>query len=137
MSLNVLIVDDSVVTRSVVKRAVSMSGFEVDTFFEAPNGADALAILGKEWVDLVLADLNMPVMNGWELVTRMKDDEVLRGVPVVVISSDRSSRARELTEHGIAGFLSKPFRPESLRETLERVLGTDAKGAPAEAKDDE
>ncbi len=74
MGLDMLVVDDSPVTRKMVRRALGLCGLEVAQVYEAGDGAEALEALSQHRVDLVLADINMPVMNGIELVERMSKD---------------------------------------------------------------
>ena len=124
MAFTVLIVDDSPAMRSFVKRVLDLSGFETGTYFEADNGREALELLGKEWVDVILTDINMPVMNGHEFVQALSLNEALRSIPVIVISTDRTEdRVREMIALGAKGYVKKPFQPEELREELEKVLG--------------
>lgn len=90
---------------------------------EATDGEDALSQLETNWVDVVLTDINMPRMNGEELVRRMYQDELMRGIPVVVVSTDSTeSRMKTMMELGARGYVTKPFHPEKLRSELERVL---------------
>lgn len=123
MGYNILIVDDSAVTRKVVRRAVAMTGLELNEVFEAQDGIEALAVLGENWVDLVFADLNMPRMSGTELVAKMAEDHLLDSIPVIVITSDRNQlRLAQLKSRGVRAHLNKPFRPEELREVMAQVL---------------
>lgn len=123
MSYNVLIVDDSSVVRSVVRKSIEMSGIEVDKVFEAANGKEALTVLDGEWIDIVFADLNMPEMNGVELVEKMSEDSMLVSTPVVIISSEkRQAKIDELKKRGIRAYIKKPFRPESFRDVVIDVL---------------
>jgi two-component system chemotaxis response regulator CheY len=90
---------------------------------EAGNGEEALDVLSNEWVDIVLTDINMPVMNGHELVARMAANEAFHSIPVIVVSTDRTDdRVREMIALGAKGYVKKPFQPEELREELEKVL---------------
>jgi len=124
MAYNVLIVDDSLPMRSVIKKSVKVSGFKVGEFFEASNGREALNILKEEWVDLVLTDYNMPDMNGLELIEEMKQDELLRSIPVVMITTEGSrKRVEEFMEKGAADYIQKPFTPDKIRLKLNRILG--------------
>jgi len=91
---------------------------------EAANGQEGLQVLQDEWIDLVLTDINMPVMNGIDMVTQMANDGMLQTVPVVVISTEGSQqRIDALKQQGISGYIRKPFTPEALKETLLNVLG--------------
>lgn len=127
MAYRVLVVDDSPAMRSFIRRILNLSGFAVSEFVEAANGLDALEILQARSVDVVLTDINMPRMNGEELVRQLDQDHKLRTLPVVVVSGDSSEvRVKRLMEIGARGYLSKPFSPERLRTELDRVLGARA-----------
>lgn len=123
MAFTVLIVDDSPAMRSFVKRVLEMSGFDMSVCHEASNGQEALELLDNEWVDIVLTDINMPVMNGQQFVENMAAKEALRSIPVIVVSTDRTDdRVREMIALGAKGYVKKPFQPEELRAELEKVL---------------
>ncbi len=128
MGLDMLVVDDSPVTRKMVRRALGLCGLEVGDVYEAGDGAEALATLAEHPVDLVLADVNMPVMNGMELVARMSKDEALSRIPVVIVATPLSEdRIDRLLGSGARAYLAKPFRPEALRDLVLQIVGT--KGA--------
>ncbi len=124
MALNILVVDDSPVMRSFIRKAISLTGLEVGGCYEAGNGEDALRSLGEQWVDLILTDINMPEMNGEELLRRLEADELLRAIPVIVVSTDSTQgRVERLLTMGAKGYVTKPFLPETLRDEVEKVLG--------------
>lgn len=123
MSYKILIVDDSSVTRAVLKKTIMMTGISVDAFYEAGNGKEGLEVLSNNPVDLIMADLNMPVMNGLEMTDKIFADEKKNAIPVVVISTEASvSRIDSLEEKGVKGYVHKPFTPESIRNVLTSVL---------------
>ncbi len=123
MSYSILVVDDSPIIRKMMKRSLGLSKLELGTIFEASNGKEALDVLQKEWVDVVLADIHMPVMSGTELIETMVKDSLLAKVPVVVVSAERSEPAIEhLKSLGICAHLTKPFTPEEVLEAINRVL---------------
>jgi two-component system, chemotaxis family, chemotaxis protein CheY len=123
MSYRVLIVDDSAVLRRMVKRALTISGLPADPVHEASNGQEALGILRENWIDIVFADINMPVMSGAEMLSNMKQDPTLSGTPVVIVSSEHSEkRIEELKALGARAFLVKPFRPETIKGIFVEVL---------------
>jgi two-component system chemotaxis response regulator CheY len=124
VALDLLIVDDSPVTRKMVRRAVGLAGLERATVHEAENGQVALDQLRRQHMDLVLADINMPVMNGMELVERMSQDPELAKVPVVIVATPMSEqRVERLLDIGARAYLAKPFRPEALRDLVLEILG--------------
>ncbi len=125
MGYRVLIVDDSPAMRSFVRRIINLSGFEVSACYEASHGGEALEILRQQWVDAILTDINMPVVDGEELLRRLSTDDLLKSIPVVVISTDATShRISQMLSLGARGYVTKPFLPEDLRAELERILGS-------------
>jgi two-component system chemotaxis response regulator CheY len=124
MELHILIVDDSPAMRSFVRRVLEVSGLEVGLCLEAGNGEEALRLLEDNWVDAVLTDINMPQMDGEELLRRMSEHEMLRSIPVLVVSTDRTEgRIQNMLTLGAMGYVTKPFAAETLREELEHSLG--------------
>jgi two-component system, chemotaxis family, chemotaxis protein CheY len=128
MRLRVLIVDDSAAMRSFIRRVVELSGLELAECRQAGDGAAALRELESSPVDLILTDINMPGMDGEQLVERLQRERALRSIPVVVVSTDATtSRIKRLLALGARGYVTKPFSPEALRQEVDRVLeGTDA-----------
>jgi len=124
MALNIMIVDDSPVMRAFIRKVVGLTGLDVGEYCEAGDGEDALKLLKERWVDLILTDINMPNMNGEEFVRRLESDELLRTIPVVVVSTDSShNRVQQMLALGAKGYVTKPFPPEALRDEVERILG--------------
>ncbi len=124
MCNDLLIVDDSATIRSMVKRTIQMTGLDVGEVYEAANGIEALAQLADHQVAVVIVDINMPCMNGIQLLTRMKENDGLKHIPVVVASTEGSKqRIEEIMTIGACGFVRKPFQPEQLRDVLEPLLG--------------
>lgn len=130
MAFDVMVVDDSPAMRRFIRRVIEVSGFSVGRYLEAGNGEEALSQLDQEWVDVVLTDINMPRMDGEQLVAEMRKREHLAAVPVIVISTDATqSRMDRLAQLGAQGYVTKPFAPERLREEIENVLGVTPEGA--------
>ena len=124
VALDMLVVDDSPVTRKMVRRAIGLCGLEIGQIWEAGDGAEALSRLAEHRVDLVLADINMPVMNGMELVERMSADADLSKVPVIIVATPISEqRIERLLDIGARAYLAKPFRPEALKDLVLEILG--------------
>lgn len=125
MAVNVLIVDDSGVMRSMIQKSLQLSGLDLGEVHQAGNGRDGLDILDRHWIDLVIADINMPVMTGEEMVMRMQDNPGLAGIPTIVVSTEGSQvRIARLENLGVR-FIHKPFAPERMRDTLREVLGAE------------
>lgn len=125
MAYNVLIVDDSLTARTFIVRTLEISGLMLNQVYQARNGEEALELLQREWVDLVFADINMPVMNGVELVRKMRALDLLKSIPVIIITTDRSpQRMAELKAAGVQAYLTKPITPEEVKATVEGLLAT-------------
>ncbi|MBN2317359.1 MAG: response regulator [Sedimentisphaerales bacterium] len=123
MALNILIVDDSCLVRKAIKRIIEMIDLDDGNIYEAENGLEALDLLNKERIDLVLSDLNMPEMGGIEMFQRMKTEDKTKSIPVVIVTTESSvSRVKELLEDGIKDYLHKPFTPEEFREIIFHTL---------------
>ncbi len=124
MALNILIVDDSSLTRKAIKRIIDMLGIDVSQILEAENGTEALKILSETKVDLVLADLNMPEMGGIEMIYHMRGNEATKDTPVVVVSTESSTtRIEGLLANGAKAYLHKPFTPEQFKEVITQTVG--------------
>ena len=129
MSFNVLIVDDSNAMRSVIRKVIQLSGFRMDHCYEAGNGKQALELLSGEWVDVILSDIHMPEMDGFELLREITRHEVFKSIPVIMISTEGSlERVNEAYAMGARGFIKKPFLPEELKRMLHDVIGVGDEG---------
>lgn len=113
----ILVVDDDEDFRSGLRMALEMKGYQVE---EAANGEDALAQLTAKPPLLVLLDLQMPVMNGRELLQRMRSTPEQKEIPVVIISGFGFEWEAELM--GAQGYVGKPFEPEELERTIAGLL---------------
>lgn len=124
MAFHLMIVDDSPAMRAFISRVVELSGLDVGKCLLASNGQEALDLLREHWVDIIITDINMPTMNGEEFVRCLEKDEMLRSVPVLVVSTDGSEhRVQRMLSLGAKGYVRKPFSPELLRERVEQLLG--------------
>ncbi|MBI1740871.1 MAG: response regulator [Candidatus Koribacter versatilis] len=118
-----LIVDDSSVMRKIVERSLRQAGIELEKVFEASNGAEALGALRDNVVDLILCDINMPVMDGLEFVRQVATVENAKGVPIVMITTEGSeSRVVQALSSGARGYIRKPFTPDQVKEHVLPVL---------------
>lgn len=125
MAVNLLIVDDSGVMRSMIQKSVQMSGLQIGETHQAANGREGLDALEQHWIDLVITDINMPVMTGEEMIEHMHDRPELKTIPTIVVSTEGSqTRIERLKRKGLR-FIHKPFSPERLRDTVKEVLGSE------------
>lgn len=124
MSYDILIVDDSAITRALIKRTIKLTELPIGALYEADDGQSGLEMLASHSVDLVLADLHMPKMSGIEMTARIMANERTRSIPVVIISAEPDGEQIDrLTHNGIKGYLRKPFTPEDLCHLLTELLG--------------
>lgn len=113
----IMIVDDSAMARLIMKQCFEIAGCRDKKFIEAADGKDALEKLGREKVDLVVTDLNMPVMEGVALLENIKASPVLKEIPVVIITSNsNSAREAELRGKGAFAVLNKPISPAAIHK---------------------
>lgn len=131
MPMDVLVVDDNRIMRDMVARSVAMSGLAIGQVRQAADGAAALAALRQAWTDLVLLDLNMPVMDGETFLRQLRADTALRDTLVVVVSTESSGARIERLRALGAGFVHKPFTPEMLVGEVNRLLNAPKPGAGA------
>lgn len=124
MNCNVLVVDDSPVLRAAIRKVAKLAGVEEDQIFEAGNGQEVLEVLETVWIDLVLLDLNMPVMDGEEFAGRVRQNPDLADVAIVVVSTEANrERLDRMRALGTLEVLHKPFEPEDLRRIIGTVIG--------------
>ncbi len=123
MALNVLVVDDSMVGRAMVIKALTLSGVDLGEVHQAANGREGLEALEQHWVDLVFADINMPVMNGEEMIDRIRANDAYGEMPIIVISTEGSRTRIERLVAKDARFIHKPFTPEGIRDVIRDIVG--------------
>jgi two-component system, chemotaxis family, chemotaxis protein CheY len=124
MSYNVLIVDDSKSMRRVIIKTLELSGFRVGELFEASNGQEALDQIEGKWIDLVLSDIHMPIMDGFEFIQSLRKNEMFKDTPVVFVTTEASEvRLNQLMTLGARGYIRKPFKPEEICVLLSEVMG--------------
>jgi two-component system, chemotaxis family, chemotaxis protein CheY len=122
MGINVLVVDDSSTMRSMVARTLQMSGLPIGEISQAANGQEGLDVLERQWVDLVLVDINMPVMGGLEMIQKLREKEQFARLPVVVVSTESSqTRIEQVQQQGVQ-FIHKPFTPEIIRQVIGQLV---------------
>ena len=125
MGINILIVDDSSVMRSMISKTVQLSGVNLNDIHQAANGKEGLEGLDQNWIDLVIADINMPEMDGEEMIDHILEHPEHCKIPIIVISTEGSqTRIERLRKKG-AVFIQKPFTPEKVRDVLRQILGSE------------
>jgi two-component system chemotaxis response regulator CheY len=119
----VLVVDDSSTTRALIVAAIEeMEGFET---IEAPNGFEALKRIPQQSLDLIVTDINMPDINGLEIVHFVKHHPEYRTIPMLIVSTEGSDEdVRRGLNLGASAYVKKPFEPEHLQSTIRRLIGS-------------
>jgi two-component system, chemotaxis family, chemotaxis protein CheY len=118
-----LIIDDSSVMRKIVERSLRQAGIDLAEVREAGNGAEGLGALQASGVDLILCDINMPVMDGIEFLRQLQAVPNAKGVPVVMITTEGSeSHVVQALSIGARGYIRKPFTPEQVKEHVLPLL---------------
>jgi two-component system, chemotaxis family, chemotaxis protein CheY len=124
MAYNILLVDDSATMRGVIKKTIQMAKMPNIKILEAGNGREALDLMQQQKVNLVLADINMPEMNGVEMIEHMYDGQETRSIPVIVVSTESNqTRLDTLKTKGVVGYVHKPFTPEMIRDAIYDIIG--------------
>jgi two-component system chemotaxis response regulator CheY len=122
-NLRVLIVDDSSVMRKIVERALRQANLQLGDVLHAENGAEALGVVNRKKVDLILCDINMPVMDGLEFIKQLANVENAKGVPVVMITTEGSEQhVVQALSHGARGYIRKPFTPDLVKNQILSIL---------------
>jgi len=123
MAVNILVVDDSAVARAVIIKTLRMTDLALGEVYQAGNGQEGLAVMERQWIDLLFVDINMPVMNGEDMINAVRANPAWANLPIVVISTEGSvTRVGSLMHQGVR-FIHKPFTPESIRDTLAELQG--------------
>ena len=123
MSIRTLIVDDSSVMRKIVDRSLRQAGIEMSQVFEAGNGVEALGVLQANRVDLILCDINMPVMDGLEFIKQLATVENATGTPIVMITTEGSeAHVVQALACGARGYIRKPFTADQVKEHVIPIL---------------
>jgi two-component system chemotaxis response regulator CheY len=118
-SIRALIVDDSSVMRKIVERSLRQAGMELEQVLEAANGAEALVLLKNNHVDIILCDINMPVMDGLEFIKQLPSVANAKGVPVVMITTEGSEgHVVQAISAGARGYIRKPFTADQVKEQI-------------------
>jgi two-component system chemotaxis response regulator CheY len=119
--MKVIVADDSRVMRSIIEKVVQSIGHEV---IQASNGKEVLDLLDREGakIDLILLDWNMPVMSGFEALSRMRKSASHRTIPVLMVSTESEETKKKMAlNEGASGYLSKPFTSEELAAEIRKV----------------
>lgn len=133
MRKKILTVDDSKTVRIIVRKAFKTTDCEI---LEAANGVEGLALAAKEMPDLILLDVTMPVMDGVEMLTKLKADPQLKGIPVMMLTAEGGrDNVLKIAKIGVRDYIVKPFKEEVLLEKTGRIIELKPlAAAPAKAR---
>jgi len=130
MGLKILTVDDSRTIRLIVGKAFKPFDCEV---FEACNGVEGLAVASKERPDIIILDITMPIMDGYETLTKLKSDPELKGIPVIMLTAEAGKEnVLRIAKLGVRDYLVKPFKEELVVERVGRIIDLKPKGQTKE-----
>lgn len=123
MPLDVLIVDDSAAIRKILHRVLAQAELPLGKVHEANDGQEALKTLSKEKVGLILSDINMPNMDGMELLSQIRANDAYKSVPIIMITTEGSQeKVMQALNLGAAGYVRKPFTPDQIKEKLVGIV---------------
>jgi two-component system chemotaxis response regulator CheY len=119
----ILVIDDSAMMRKIVLRTLKMAEIEFDQVFEAENGSEALTILRDSKVALVMCDINMPIMSGLEFLSKVKEENLAPGVPIVMVTTEGSEpQVKQALLSGAKGYIRKPFTLDHIKNNVRPLL---------------
>ena len=123
MESDVLVVDDSAAIRKILTRVLRQTGMAIQTIHEAGDGQEALALMAQHRMALVLSDINMPKMDGLQLLASLKASPQWRNIPVVMITTEGGeTKVADAVRLGAAGYVRKPFTADQIKEKLVGIL---------------
>jgi two-component system chemotaxis response regulator CheY len=123
MALDVLIVDDSAAIRKILHRVLVQADVPLGRVVEAGDGFEALEVLKRQKVGLILSDINMPNMDGLQLLSAVKADSAVKDIPVIMVTTEGgSSKVMEAVNLGAAGYVRKPFTAEQIKDKLAGIV---------------
>ena len=123
MESDILVVDDSAAIRKILQRVLRQTGMAIHTIHEAGDGQEALSLLGTQTVDLILSDINMPKMDGLQMLAAIKASDRWRHIPVVMITTEGGeTKVAEAVKLGAAGYVRKPFTADQIKEKLAGII---------------
>jgi two-component system chemotaxis response regulator CheY len=121
--MDILIVDDSAAIRKILKRVLQQTDIPFGELYEAADGCEALEQLKKKPVQLIISDINMPNMDGLQLLGRLKSNPEWNGIPVLMVTTEGSQqKVLQAIELGAVGYVKKPFSAEQIKETLAAIF---------------
>jgi two-component system chemotaxis response regulator CheY len=119
MPLDVLIVDDSAAIRKILQRVLRQTDLPLGTIWEASDGQEGMQMLAANRVGLIFSDINMPTMNGIEMLAKIKSNSTLNTIPIIMITTEGSQeKVMQALKLGASGYVRKPFTPDQIKDKL-------------------
>jgi two-component system chemotaxis response regulator CheY len=119
MAFDVLIVDDSAAIRKILQRVLRQSDLPVGAIVEAGDGVEAMDALNQHQIGLILSDINMPNMDGLQLLNQVRGNDRFKNIPMLMITTEGSqNKVLEAVNLGASGYVRKPFTAEQIKEKL-------------------
>lgn len=123
MGMDVLIVDDSSAIRKILQRVLQQTEMPIGSVYEAADGAEALSVLKEKAVNLIFSDINMPNMDGLQLLSQLRANDKWKSIPVLMITTEGSqAKVMEAVSLGANGYVRKPFTPDQIKDKLSEIL---------------
>ncbi len=123
MALDVLIVDDSAAIRKILQRVLNQAEIPLGVVYEAGDGLEAIEALKKNMVGLILSDINMPNLDGIQMLSQIKANDLWKGIPVVMVTTEGSqAKVMEAVNLGASGYVRKPFTADQIKEKLTGLI---------------
>jgi two-component system chemotaxis response regulator CheY len=120
MTMRILHVDDSLTMREMIEATLGAAGYDV---VQAENGEEGLRFLKANLVDLIITDLNMPVMGGFVFIEKLREDAANLATPILIMTTEISKEVKQLGRSvGATGWITKPFNPEKLLAAIRRIV---------------
>lgn len=121
---NILLVDDSPLIRKMLRRIVADSGITIENIYEAVNGSEAITVLEANKISIMLSDVNMPVMDGLELLENVRKRPEWNDIPVIMVTTEGGEDSvLSAVQKGANGYITKPFVPADVRQKMLDCLG--------------
>ncbi|MCP4156626.1 MAG: response regulator [bacterium] len=124
MSYDILLVDDSNAALFMFKKIINLSGAPINRVLTAENGQLGIDVLKENHVDLIMSDINMPVMDGFQFVEYLKSSKEFSHIPIIMITTEgRDKYVLKAKQLGAADYVKKPFLPEQIKQIIRETLG--------------
>lgn len=123
MAIDVLVVDDSTAIRKILQRVLRQTDLQLGEIAEAGDGVEALELLRKKRFGLILSDINMPNMDGLQLLSEIRGNNAYKAIPVLMITTEGSqNKVMEAVNLGATGYVRKPFTADQIKEKLVGII---------------